>query len=687
MSTKNQPPAHAGPSRIPQYTQGSTQQSPLERSGSRISNALSRIQSTEAYPPQDRSTSPPNIIEAVPIDRGPETATEKDTDEEDKDVKDKVNGLDIKGKGKAINIDIEHVPVEDDPRDWSNSKKWFALLVVTAGLLGPVMAASIYNPVINELSEELNASQAETGLSLSMYILFQGWTPVVWAAISEPVYLISFAIYIVALIVASRANSMPLLIVMRALQAVGSGAVTALGAGSLADMYEMHERGTKMGIYYGLPMLGPGAAPIVGGILGQAFGWRSVFYFLAAYAGIMMVAFVFFPDSWRRERSRVYQKAISNATKRAEVQLAKKAERQEKKRLRNAKVKVAKGSDQLEDIPATPNESPSISRRPSQDDQDQDQDDVHGNSQNNKHSIPISIKGGPITLEVDIEKQPGFTEKGEVKVKSKSRSKRNWYGKRISTDNEQEKNESVKLSFRDLNPLPTMISVLRKPTNTILLTASGILFAAQYTIVYTASITLGNAPYDYNALKIGLVLLAFGIGNILASILGGRYSDLILKKMKKSNGGIMVAEMRLKATFVAMPSLVLGFLAYAWIAEEKVHIAAIVVALVISGFSLLWIYSSTLAYLVDANPGISSSAVSLNSLFRGVMACIMSQIAVPIRNGIGDGGLYTLFSGLLALSCACLVLLAFKGEKWRMKENENSLSRKENHRDKDKQKN
>lgn len=38
---------------------------------------------------------------------------------------------------------------------------------------------------------------------------------------------------------------MPLLIVMRILQSTGSGPTVSLGAGSLADMYETHERGAK----------------------------------------------------------------------------------------------------------------------------------------------------------------------------------------------------------------------------------------------------------------------------------------------------------------------------------------------------------------------------------------------------------------------------------------------------------
>ncbi|WVQ99518.1 hypothetical protein IAU59_006654 [Kwoniella sp. CBS 9459] len=579
--------------------------------------------------------------------------TEKDqrpltTDEEDT----KDDSPHSQGGGQrhgGLVLDIEHVPVDDDPREWRSGKKWFALMIVTFGLLGPVMAASIYNPVINELAEELNATEAEIGLSLSMYILFQGIMPVLWAAISEPSYLVSYAIYVVALIVASRAKNMSVLIGMRVLQAVGSGAVTACGAGSLADMYEMHERGEKMGLFYGIPMLGPGVAPLLGGALGQAFGWRSVFYFLAAYAGVMECFFVFFPDSWRRERSRVYQKAIKGAVKRAEANERRKAKRQAKKA--NA-VKVSQASRTLDTIPA----SPQGSRRPSEDaDIDIDIDNAHD-------ALPE-----PPTEMVGVELNPhgGADEKGQVKL----RTRRKWFGLGHGLGGDKSKKgeskEDIKLSLRDLNPIPTMVSVLKKPTNALILTASGLLYAAQYTVVYTASITLGAAPYNYDSLKIGLVLLAFGVGNIGASVFGGRYSDVVLRRLKKANGGVGVAEMRLKATFVAMPFLIFGFLMYAWFAEKTIHIAAIVVSLFVSGFALLWIYSSTLAYLVDANPGVSASAVSLNSMFRGIMACVMSQIAVPIRNAIGDGGLYTLFAALLALSSGIMVLLAYRGEEWR----------------------
>lgn len=48
------------------------------------------------------------------------------------------------------------------------------------------------------------------------------------------------------------------------------------------------------------------------------------------------------------------------------------------------------------------------------------------------------------------------------------------------------------------------------------------------------------------------------------------------------------------------------------------------------------VYASALAHLVDINPGNSSTAVSVNSLFRGVMAFVASQVALPIRVSFGQ---------------------------------------------------
>lgn len=90
----------------------------------------------------------------------------------------------------------------------------------------------------------------------------------------------------------------------------------------------------------------------------------------------------------------------------------------------------------------------------------------------------------------------------------------------------------------------------------------GLIFGLSYCIAYTCSRTLAN-QYGYNALKIGLVLLSFGVGEsgcclpilhalahggradvgcLGGSVLGGRYSDYVFRKLKAENGGTSAAE-------------------------------------------------------------------------------------------------------------------------------------------------
>lgn len=89
--------------------------------------------------------------------------------------------------------------------------------------------------------------------------------------------------------------------------------------------------------------------------------------------------------------------------------------------------------------------------------------------------------------------------------------------------------------------------------------------------------------------------------------------------------------MRLESTTIAMLLLPLLVIAYAWTAHFHVHVAAVVIILFFSGFTLLWVYSSTLAYIVDSNPGRASSAIAMNSCFRGIAGFVVAEVSGPIQ--------------------------------------------------------
>ena len=87
----------------------------------------------------------------------------------------------------------------------------------------------------------------------------------------------------------------------------------AIGAATLADIFDPFERGTKLGIYYAVPFIGSSLGPILGGLLTQAFSWRVLFWFLAADIIANLVFFVFFfHDTFRKERSLTYQRVLAS---------------------------------------------------------------------------------------------------------------------------------------------------------------------------------------------------------------------------------------------------------------------------------------------------------------------------------------------------------------------------------------
>lgn len=233
----------------------------------------------------------------------------------------------------------------------------------------------------------------------------------------------------------------------------------------------------------------------------------------------------------------------------------------------------------------------------------------------------------------------------------------------------------VRISIADVNPLGPAWQIMKQKTNIAILLASGLLFGFSYGLCYTCARTFADAPYNYDPLRVGAILLSFGLGSVGGSVLGGRWSDRILIRLKKANGGISTPEMRLQSTTIAMLVLPFPTITYGWTAHFHVNVAVPVIMLFIIGFTLLWAYSSALTYIVDSNPGRASSAIAMNSCFRGGTGFIVAEVSGPIQDAIGDGGLYSIWTGILVGVAVLMMLTARRGAVWREGEDTQKLKK------------
>ncbi|KAL4997258.1 major facilitator superfamily domain-containing protein [Aspergillus recurvatus] len=182
----------------------------------------------------------------------------------------------------------------ENPKSYPRSKKWFITFVVAvAGSVAP-MGSSIFFPALSQVADELNATTTVTNLTISLYMLSMSIFPLWWSSFSErlgrrTIYIVSFALFVVFNVLCAISSSIAMLIVMRLLSGGASASVQAVGAGTIADIWETRERGRAMGIFYLGPLCGPLIAPIVGGALAQRWHWRSTMWFFCAYGGLVVI--------------------------------------------------------------------------------------------------------------------------------------------------------------------------------------------------------------------------------------------------------------------------------------------------------------------------------------------------------------------------------------------------------------
>ncbi|KAJ5569947.1 uncharacterized protein N7459_009377 [Penicillium hispanicum] len=185
----------------------------------------------------------------------------------------------------------------ENPKTYPRRMKWFiTFIVAVAGSIAP-MGSSIFFPSLSQVSKELDTTSTITNLSISLYMLSMSIFPLWWSSFSErlgrrTIYLTSFVLFVIFNCLCAISDSIAMLIVMRMLSGGASASVQAVGAGTIADLWEVHERGRAMGTFYLGPLCGPLLAPIIGGVLAQRWGWRSTLWFLAAF-GALTVIFIF----------------------------------------------------------------------------------------------------------------------------------------------------------------------------------------------------------------------------------------------------------------------------------------------------------------------------------------------------------------------------------------------------------
>ena len=183
---------------------------------------------------------------------------------------------------------------------FTKSQKRMVLVVLITTMLASPLTATIYLPLLPLLASHFKVSTQAINLTITLYIVFQAISPLLFATCSDavgrrPILLITFALYTIASLgLALNNHSYVGLLVLRALQSLGASAVLAVAYGVIADICVPAERGSMQGPAMGAANLAVCIGPILGGWVALRSGsYEWVFWILVFFGGaaLIMVAF------------------------------------------------------------------------------------------------------------------------------------------------------------------------------------------------------------------------------------------------------------------------------------------------------------------------------------------------------------------------------------------------------------
>ena len=167
------------------------------------------------------------------------------------------------------------------------------LLLAMLTALGP-LSMDMYLPSLPDIAHVLSAPVARTQLTISSYLIGFAAGQMIYGPLSDrygrrPVLLAAVALYLASTLACAAAQSVDVLIAARALQGIsGSGAIV-LARAIVRDVYSGVQAARELSLMGSISATAPIVAPMIGGVLQAAFGWRANFICMSAGGLIALV--------------------------------------------------------------------------------------------------------------------------------------------------------------------------------------------------------------------------------------------------------------------------------------------------------------------------------------------------------------------------------------------------------------
>ncbi|KAK5164225.1 uncharacterized protein LTR77_009919 [Saxophila tyrrhenica] len=518
----------------------------------------------------------------------------------------------------------------NDPLNWKMWRRDLALLslgfyCMVGGGMTPILAAGF-----TEVSHEYDVSVPQVALTTGLYMMGMGLgsallSPTAILYGKRPVYLVAATFFLVTCIWCSESPSFASLVVARIFQGLAVSSVECLPSATVAEIFFLHEKAYRLGIYTLLLLGGKNLVPLVSAAIIQSLGWRWVFRIVAMIIGFCLILLFFFvPETFWDRTPRPHKHTVRRFPsltmfRTGSVSHSPTAVRRPSRAF-SASEKVdgleeshTKASERHAHFQAESDEEVVMQEKPAF------TDAAQGDAGAGKASEPDAEDEKarqPAGLEATQNAEAGSGLRLSIPTaahRSQVTSNDNFVSNETSSaahepaamdalsqtpteqDVEQQRQSKVNpyTDTRRVQPPTTFVQSLR-PWNGrlrkdswfrvamrpfILFCYPSILWS---TLVYSLSvgwlIVLSESvstiyenrdSYNFTSLQTGLVYISPFVGGVLGTAVAGKVSDVIVRYLARRNGGIYEPEFRLCMAVPIALTTTIGLMGYGWSAAER----------------------------------------------------------------------------------------------------------------------
>ncbi|KGK87837.1 membrane protein [Desulfosporosinus sp. HMP52] len=194
-----------------------------------------------------------------------------------------------------MNFNIEQTEAKQKTQKYLGQKGLIVLITFLSAFIP--LSTDLYLPALPRMAENFKAAPSLINLTLILFFIFYAAGSLFWGPLSDKygrkrILLVGLILYTAASFLCALSGDVYQLIGFRIIQAIASGAATAVAQAIVKDSYSGQKRVSVLALVTSMTMVAPIVAPVIGALILKFTSWRGVFVVLALIGLLITLAVI-----------------------------------------------------------------------------------------------------------------------------------------------------------------------------------------------------------------------------------------------------------------------------------------------------------------------------------------------------------------------------------------------------------